>query len=388
MNPGGQTATATVTTESATGVGSAGATLQGSFSGATGRIYETGFYYGTSLNSMTQKVTTDGTNDSSGDFLCTLVSLASSTKYYFRAYVLEYNQSTGQYEERTATNYGSFTTPAQSLMDYQEGWLELPALKGDEDYFGYFYGSGGNTDANRNYSYNYSYTYYASLWTAYPLKYDHKSGSASTSSWSFNPNIDEAYQVDMTGNSYPTMYNANNYSKGHQCPNADRKSNQQMNSQTYYCTNQTPQIQTGFNGSIWSALETAERNLVTKSGDIVYVVTGPVYRTVGGNEEITYLNAAIGKNAYPAQVPVPNFYWKAILKVKMNGDTIEEALAIGFWFEHKQYDDSKYYEHTCSVDYIEQMTGFDLFTNLPGTQTSGIEKTAETNSNWTTFQNF
>lgn len=281
----------------------------------------------------------------------------------------------------------SFTTSAAE-SGIPTGWLELPARTGSEDYVGVFYGSGGNTDANRNYSYNYSYTYFASLWTAYPLKYEHKSGSASTSSWSFNPNVDEAYQVDMTGNSYPTMYNANNYSKGHQCPNADRKSNDQMNFQTYYCTNQTPQIQNGFNGSIWSTLETAERNLVTKSGDIVYVVTGPVYRTAGGSETITYLNAATGKNAYPAQVPVPNYYWKAFLKVKMNGDAVESALTIGFWFEHKQYDNSNYSACACSVDYIEQMTGFDLFTNLPGSQTSGIEKTAEANTNWQTFQNF
>ena len=46
------------------------------------------------------------------------------------------------------------------------------------------------------------------------------------------------YQIDMTGYSYNTMYGVSNYSKGHQCPNADRVSNQQMNTQTYYCTNQ------------------------------------------------------------------------------------------------------------------------------------------------------
>lgn len=252
---------------------------------------------------------------------------------------------------------------------------------------GTFYGSGSQTDDNRNYSYNYSYTRYASLWTAYPLKASHKSGSASTGSWSLNPVVDDDYQIDMTGNSYPTMYNASNYSKGHQCPNGDRKSNQQMNSQTYYCTNQTPQIQNGFNGNIWNALETAIRNLVSNADDIVYVVTGPVYQTVGGNESVTYLHAANG-NAYPEEVPVPNYYWKAILKVKMNGDAIESALAIGFWFEHKQYNNNNYAAYACSVDYIEQMTGFDLFVNLPGTNTSGIEMTAEANTNWTSFQIF
>ena len=292
----------------------------------------------------------------------------------------------GGYTEITSTQIGEFITTSSTTPSLG-AWLELPATTGSEDYVGVFYGSGGNTDDNRNYSYNYSYTYYASLWTAYQLKYGHKSGSASTSGWSFNPDIDEEYQIDVTGSSYPSMYNASDYSRGHQIPNADRKSNQQMNAQTYYCTNQTPQWYEGFNNGPWSDLENAVRSLVTSSGDVVYVVTGPVYRTVGGNETITYLNAASGKNAHPAKVPVPNYYWKAILKVKMSGTTVQSASAIGFWFENKACSDS-YTDHVVSVDYIQQKTGFDLFTNLPGTQSSGIEQSAESNTNWTTFTNF
>ena len=41
-----------------------------------------------------------------------------------------------------------------------------------------------------------------------------------------------------------------------------------------------------------------------------------------------------------------------------------------------------------SVDYIEQKTGFDLFANLPGDNSSGIEKAAEANTSWMAFQNF
>ena len=290
------------------------------------------------------------------------------------------------YVEIESTDTGSFTTTAAS-SNIPTGWLELPAVSGSEDFVGTFYGSGGNTEANRNYSYNYSYTYYASLWTAYPLTAAHKSGNASTSNWKYNPYIDQNKQVNMTGSSYPTMYNASNYSKGHQCPNADRKSDDTMNAQTYYCTNQTPQLQSGFNGTIWSALENAERSLAT-GNETIYVITGPVYRTVGGNETIQYLTGASGQNANPASLPVPNYYFKAFLKVKWNGDAVQSASTIGFWFEHKQYDNSNYASYACSVDFIEQKTGFDLFTNLPGDNASGIEKTAETNTNWTTFQNF
>ncbi len=358
-----------------------GATLSASFTGATGTIYETGFYYGTSSDNLTEKITNDGTNDSEGEFSVRLTSLQPNTQYYYKAYVLEYDAISLSYVERPAGNVLSFTTLVQTLMAYKTGWLELPALRGDEDYFGYFYGSGGNTDDNRNYSYNYSYVWYASLWTAYQLKYEHKSGSASTDDWAYNPNIASAYQITMTGSSYPTMYGADNYSKGHQCPNADRKSNQQMNTQTYYCTNQTPQIQNGFNGSIWSALEDAERSLVSSQGEIVYVVTGPAYQKIGGHEEITYFQAVSGKNASPARVPVPNYYWKAFLKVNWNGNSVQSAKAIGFWFEHKQYSDNNFAPYAVSVNQIETWTGFDLFANLP----NEIEEAAEANTSWSDF---
>ena len=217
----------------------------------------------------------------------------------------------------------------------------------------------------------------------------HKSGDASTSSWRYNPDIDQSRQVSIVSNSYGTMYGNDTYSRGHQCPNADRKSDDTMNLQTYYATNQTPQRQQKFNGSIWGSLETAERNLVSSASDTVYVVTGPAYRKVGGSETITYLTGASGKSANPASLPVPNYYWKALLKVKWSGSganrTVQSASAIGFWFDHKDYESGdSYTNYVVSVDQIESWTGFDLFANLP----DDIEATAETNTSWTTFQSF
>ena len=78
----------------------AGATLQGSYSGATGTIYETGFYYGTSSGNLNLQVTGDGSNSASGDFQSNITGLNASTKYYYKAYVLEWNASTSSYVER------------------------------------------------------------------------------------------------------------------------------------------------------------------------------------------------------------------------------------------------------------------------------------------------
>ena len=332
-----------------------------------------------------------GSLSEGGNYSVTIAGkLQASSEYEYRAAIdIKVN---GTY----TTIYGdwvSFST-TEASSDIPTGWLELPAITGNEDYVGTLYTTAedavSGNEEDRNYSFNYSYNYFSSLWVAYPLRSSDISGNAKTNSWSYFPQslIPLRYQVDMTGNSYPTMYNAGSYSKGHQVPNADRKSNDIANSQTYYVTNQTPQLDDKFNSSIWSSLETAVRNL-TRNTDVVYVVTGAAFKKTGGNEQINYLTAA-SSSTNPQKLPIPNYYWKAVLKVKWDGSSISSASAIGFWFEHREYnsDTEKYTNFSVSVDQIEEWTGFDLFTNLPGDNLSGIEKAAESNTNWTTFQNF
>ena len=338
---------------------------------------------------MNQTATTDGTNESSGSFSVSLTSLDAATTYYYQAYVLEWDESSNRYVEK----YGSvksFTTTITS--DYiPTGWLELPSSASYSDFQGTFYGSGGNTEDNRNYTYNYSKTYYASLWVAYPLTSAQCSGNADTSSWSYNPEFSSSYQVNVVSSSYPSMYGESSYSKGHLVPQADRKSDATMNKQTYYVTNQCPQLQNKFNASIWASLETAERTFAS-STDVLYCVTGPCYKTVGGNESITYFTGAEGKNANPSSLPVPNYYWKALLKVKwetVNGQqVVTDAIGIGFWFKHKEYEktdsDYAYATHACTIDEIESRTGLDLFANLP----DDLEATAENNGSWNDFKSY
>lgn len=234
----------------------------------------------------------------------------------------------------------------------------------------------------RNYSYLYQLSMYTSLWTAYPLTASDITGSASTSSWSYNSQItDKSKQINVIDNSYGTNYGNDTYSRGHQIPAADRKNNSTRNAQTYVVTNQTPQIQYSFNSPMWSNLETAVRNL-TSSADTVYVVTGATFRKVGGSETITYLSAA-KTSVYPKSIPVPNYYWKVLLKVKRTGGVVTSASAIGFWADHVA-SPSTYTSYACSVSQIESFTGFDFFANLP----SSLKSSAKSNSNWNSFQSF
>ena len=82
-------ATASVTTGAANSITGTAAVLTGSFVGATGTIYECGFYWGESSDNLSETIETDGSNLGSGNFSCSIGGLSNSTTYYYKAYVLE-----------------------------------------------------------------------------------------------------------------------------------------------------------------------------------------------------------------------------------------------------------------------------------------------------------
>ena len=385
-------ATSTVYTYAAGSVTQTTAVLNGGYSGATGAVDYTGFMWGTSAGSLVNDAPGSSTSTS---FNATITSLSENTTYYFKTYVAEYNEATSSYEYR----YGSvmsFTTPAALVPQQPSGWLELPGYTtsamsgttssslGDLYYVKHSASMGGKTQ--RNYTCLYDPEMYASYWVAYPLCYNHKNGSGRSNQWAYDPLVPTAKQTNAVdgayGTDFPTAnYDHNLYSRGHQIANADRNGVDDMCDQTYYMTNITPQLQNGFNGGIWNNLETAVQNL-TSSCDTVYVVTGAAFRKKGGSESISTIT-----NPRDSKVlPIPNYYWKALLKVTWSGDNVVAASAIGFWYPHtdlkgESYSDSKY---VVSVDQIETWTGFDLFSNLP----SSLQTSAETNTSWSTFQSF
>lgn len=229
-----------------------------------------------------------------------------------------------------------------------------------------------------------------SLWVAYPLWQGAITGSNSAG-WKGDPNIPDEYEVKIKDHSYGVNvgsttnegYDEKNYdfyARGHQIPNADRKASATMNSQTYYVTNSTPQMQKGFNSSVWSSLETAIRNVIPVS-DTLYVVTGAAFNKVGETKDVIWILPQDDTKT----CPVPNYYWKVLLKVKRDSyGNVAGASSVGFWLEHKSYTGASYADSAVSVDQIEQWTGFDFFVNIP----DSVEKSAETNSSWDSFRSF
>ena len=358
-----------------------------------------GFRYKKSTDSSWYDIVyTEGITTANGSFSLRVDNLASSQTYDYEAYMHVWNGS-GYVE---IVKSGQFTTEAAAAFT-PTGWLELPATTGGEDLVITMYKSGGVSGlaSDRNYTMNYSKERYAALWVAYTLtEADVVTGNTSSGNWSINNSVfSGGYQVGVTQSigSYPSNYaNASSYSRGHQIPSADRTTSNTANAQTYLLTNQTPQRQNKFNGSIWGSLETAGRGFVVtenskgnanyngsfKKTDVLYIITGPSYGKEGTSETPEYLvsNGSVS----PESVPIPIYYWKVFLKVRMNGDVVDQACAIGFWLEHRDYEGESYTSYVKSVNQIEAWTGFDLFANLP----DGMEEAVEANTNWTTFRDF
>ncbi len=335
------------------------------------------FKYGKSESALNSTVnTTDILAGPSGSFTAQVGGLEENSTYYYKAYMKVWNGST--YVEIESPMVGTFTTSASTVPSGETlnaDWMELPASPSSLGNRKLVTMRGTmNGKDTRNYSILYDPQYYAATWVAFNYCKAHR-GSGSLSSWSVNPQIASNLQVEP---SYPSGYD-----RGHQIPNALRNGETSMQKQTYYYTNSTPQLK-DFNQKIWANLETAERNIIDNSSasatDTLYVVTGPVYKTLNGNETVTTISSS-GKN-----VPVPNYYYRVILKVRRNASgTVTAASAIGFWMPHdNSIATEDYAGYACSVDSIEKKTGFDFFANLP----SSVESSAEANTSWTTFKNF
>ena len=357
---------ATVTTTTVTNIEQTGASLSASYTEASSEPTEVGFQYGTSSSSLTKTITCNNYSDTASSFSADVVGLSAGTTYYVQSYVVVGGQTfTG-----SVTSFK--TVAAQVPAVSGKSWLELPgAVSGSDCVVNTYYGS-STTDANRNYTHCYDKSTYTSLWTAYHLNSSHMGSLSRPSKWSYSPRISTSDQVDLRSSSYN-----DSYSRGHMIPNASRNGNETMQLQTFYVTNSVPQIQDYFNGGVWQNLESALQSIA--ESEEIYIVTGVAFNKVGESKSITYTTAKDDTKS----VPVPNYFYKVVLKVNKSGSTVTGASTIGFWFEHKTYSDS-YTNYAVSVDQIESWTGFDFFVNLD----DSIEVKAETNANWSTFKSF
>lgn len=383
---GGQSPSAEVVTADASGVGSGFATLHASFSGATSSPSIAGFKYGPSAAELNNEISGVLQGDS---FSASLSGLAAQTTYYFKAFVQV--SGTGEHSSESALFYGevkSFTTTAsggggggsdEAALPYS--WLELPAVSAaNPDYYYRAHRASFQGRLQRNYSYLYDASKYTSYWVAYPLIQANTNGKRNDNWGPKDPELPENKQTKLK-KSYGPQQDGFSYDRGHQVPSGDRRNSNQTNDMQHQCnypTNMTPQL-AALNQYGWERLESNIRGYIPQN-DTLYVVTGAAFNKIGENKVVkTVLNQNDNKI-----LPVPNYYWKVLLKVRRAGEVITAASAIGFWVEHKPISKNEVMQYHYSVDQIEQWTGFNFFVNLP----ASLQEAAESNSNLAAFESF
>lgn len=227
-------------------------------------------------------------------------------------------------------------------------WLELPAAVEQPDCRYVTHYVTVNSKHVRNYTLFFDTSERIAYWVAYPHCWMYLGSVGRTNDFQPDPSFPVSDQMTST---------IKGYDRGHQIPSGDRTATEEMNIQTFYYTNMTPQLGS-FNQKIWVDLENKVRTWVY-SCDTLYVVTGAVLKTVGGNETVKYVADKRGN-----QIAVPNYYFKVLLQLNLNGGN-RRYKAIAFWFKHQANSGPVTAADASSVDDVERKTGIDFFVNLP-----------------------
>lgn len=147
-----------------------------------------------------------------------------------------------------------------------------------------------------------------------------------------------------------------NMSHGHMCPAGDNKWNKAAMNQSFLLTNMCPQDEK-LNGGGWKKLEEKCRKWANLYNNI-YIVAGPVF-----NEPNT---RTLGEG----RIAIPDAFFKVVLCLEGT------PKAIGFLYKNDSSSQS-IKDCACSVDNVEELTGFDFFYSLP----DNIEDVVESDSN-------
>ena len=392
-------ATSTVTTSAASSIQASSATLSGSYEGATGDVAEEGFYWGTNPANLEHELFVDAGSGASGVFSKGLIGLADTRTYYYKAYVLEYNEDTESYEY----HYGevlNFTTPGPSTMN--RGYLdcyEMPELitnltgsgvSGEypdrDDIWYRYYTSNNNRQVithtyshpskdpakTRNYTILYDGTKDAPVWTAHAMNKgmwpDNDQGRSDA--WTEDPAVTLPQQTGLDNAT------AVGYSRGHLVASNYRQTSKAQNKQTFYYSNQAPQWQNSFNAGVWNSLEGSVVSHTPAAGtrDTLYVVTGVLYDYVG---EIPTLPSGGGT----LNIPIPSHFYKCLMMCSFNGSgDMVSANGCAYIFTNEAHPGQTYSDGLTSIDAIEARAGFDFFHNVPSALQTAAE--AQTTGLW------
>ncbi len=192
---------------------------------------------------------------------------------------------------------------------------------------------------------SYQEDYELASWVLHYLSPDAASGTADRSNTFMEDPLVE------TGSAVTQDYARSGYDRGHLCPAGDFKNDQDLQNETFYMSNMSPQAP-DFNRGIWSDLELRVRHWAETRGGLI-VVTGPILK-----EGLP----VIGKRN---QIAVPESFYKIVYDPQTNQ-------AIAFLMPNEGSVELVK-SFAVSIDKIEKLTGINFFAQLPDAVEQKIE---------------
>ena len=174
------------------------------------------------------------------------------------------------------------------------------------------------------------------------------------------------------------QYKDYGFDRGHICPSADRTKTKEDNSMTFLMTIMVPQTPDN-NRVIWMHFENYERELV-RQGYEVYLIAGP-YGKGGTGAKGTFESIPVElKTGETIEMVVPSYTWKVLIAIPAGTDDLERvdstatAIAINVPNQTGMQKTGDWEQFLCSIDDIEEMTGYDFFELLPDNVEDVLEK--------------
>ena len=215
-----------------------------------------------------------------------------------------------------------------------------PTAEPDEDIFYLPTGGVGQVVRHRYYTLSYDEEAEQAEWVAYELTRDrlNRNYVERTNNFREDPDV-------PTGTAQWDDYLHSGYDRGHLVPAGDMGFAKSAMSETFFMSNISPQVR-NFNGGAWRELEENVRDWARENKKL-YVISGPDLN-----------QRPLGEIGRKNKVIVPAAYFKVLLDL-----TEPDYKAIAFYLPNERIDEPLY-EYAYSVDRIEEITGYDFFSEL------------------------
>lgn len=161
-----------------------------------------------------------------------------------------------------------------------------------------------------------------------------------------------------------TDYSGSGYDRGHMCPSGDRTKTVADNSSTFLMTNMIPQAPDN-NQQSWASLESYCRTLAGQ-GNELYIISG-------GHGISGFIGSGI--------IALPTTTWKVIIVLPGGTNDVSRVTTstrvIAVEMPNQNGISSDWRSFRVSVDYVESLTGYDFFSNVPVSVQASIESTVD-----------